>query len=78
MATLEGLELFTNLTHLSVSHNKIQDIEELSRIKNSNKLECLAVKGNFIDRHPDYKALLIQYYPMLKELDSFAINEAVK
>jgi len=42
------------------------------------KLECLAVKGNFIDRHPDYKSLLIQYFPGLKELDSMQVTEAVR
>lgn len=76
--TLEGIEMFTNLTHLSISHNKIQDIEELSRIKSVNKLECLAVKGNFIDRHPDYKSLIVQFYPKLKELDNLQINEAIR
>lgn len=30
--TLEGIELFKELTHLSVSHNKLQDIEELARL----------------------------------------------
>ncbi|MFS8160499.1 MAG: leucine-rich repeat domain-containing protein [Candidatus Roizmanbacteria bacterium] len=32
LSTLDGLESFKALTHLSISHNKIQDIEEISRI----------------------------------------------
>jgi Leucine-rich repeat (LRR) protein len=72
--TLEGIELFKGLTHLSISQNKIQDIEELSRIQEPIYLECLAVKGNYIDKNPDYKSLIIQFFPNLKELDSLQIN----
>lgn len=36
------------------------------------------MKGNFIDRHPDYKALLIHFFSNLKELDSMQVNEAVR
>ena len=78
LCTLEGIEAFTNLTHLSLSHNKLQDIEELARIQNPSQLDCLAVKGNYIDRHPDYKALLLRYFPRLKELDGMQVNESLK
>jgi hypothetical protein len=44
--SLQGIESFGNLTHISLSHNKLQNIQELYRIKNPLKLECLAVKGN--------------------------------
>jgi hypothetical protein len=36
------------------------------------------VKGNFMDRHPDYKALLLQYFPRLKELDGMQVTDAVR
>lgn len=78
LSTLEGIEAFTGLTHLSLSHNRLQDIEELARLSNSRALECLAVKGNFIDRHPDYKALLLRYFPRLKELDGMQITENLR
>lgn len=74
--SLEGIELFSNLTHLSISHNRLCDIEELSRV-NQSKLQCLAVKGNyFIDRHPDHKALIIKHFSNLKELDSLQLFTA--
>lgn len=76
--TLEGIEQFKNLSHLSISHNKLQDIEELSRLPEPLYLECLAVKGNFIDRHPDYKALIIQFFPNLKEIDTLQITPAIR
>jgi hypothetical protein len=56
----------------------LQDIEELARIQNPQMLECLAVKGNYIDKHPDYKALLLRYFPRLKELDGLQVNEGIK
>jgi len=71
LQSLKGIEHFNNLTHISISYNKLQHIEEFARVKNPHKVECLAVKGNLlIERHPDYRALLIEYFPSLKELDS--------
>jgi Leucine-rich repeat (LRR) protein len=75
---LEGVQVFKNLSHVSISHNKITDIEELSKIQSPEKLECLSIKGNFVDRHPDYKSLLIQHFPNLKELDSMKITSGIR
>ena len=37
----------------------------------------MAVKGNyFIDRHPDYKALIVKHFSNLKELDSLQLFTA--
>lgn len=66
------------MTHLSLSQNRLQDIEELARLKNPQLLECLAVKGNYIERHPDYKALLLRYFPRLKELDGLLVNDPLR
>ena len=71
LKSLKGIQFFKNLTHLSVANNKLESIEEFSKLQNPDKLECLAVKGNhLIERHPDYQSLLIKYFPNLKELDS--------
>ena len=56
----------------------MQDIEELARLKNPDDLECLAVKGNYIDRHPDYKCLLLRFFPRLKELDGMQVTEQIR
>ena len=42
------------------------------------ELECLAVKGNFLDRHPDYKSLILRYFPRLKELNGIQVTEALR
>lgn len=43
---------------------------------NANKLICLAVKGNFfLERHPDYRALIIRHFTNLRELDSQPIQQ---
>ena len=76
LRTLDGVQVFKNLSHISVSNNKLASIEEFGKISNPNKVECLAVKGNvMIERHPDYKALLIEYFPNLKELDSVGLAQ---
>ena len=36
------------------------------------------MKGNFIDRHPDYRALLLRYFPRLKELDGMQVTEGIR
>ena len=61
---------------MSISHNRLCNIEELSKV-NQEKLQCLAVKGNyFVDRHPDYRALIIRHFSNLKEIDSLQILAA--
>lgn len=84
---LDGIANFPNLTHLSLSHNRLANIDELAKIgsasaahgtaNNASKLLCLAIKGNyFLERHPDYKALVIRHFVNLRELDSVPLNQA--
>ena len=71
LVSLRGIEVFEKLTHLSVASNYIDSMEEFSHIKNPAQIECLSVKGNLaIERHPDYKCLLIENFKNMKELDS--------
>ena len=74
LATLDGIELFPNITHLSLSHNLLNNIEELSKV-NATNLQCLAIKGNyFVERHPDHRSLLITHFSKLRELDSVQVG----
>ena len=76
LKTLSGIEILKNLTHLSVSYNKLSDLDEFARVSNPSKLECLGVKGNLmIELHPDHRALLVDYFPNLKELDCANIQK---
>lgn len=50
----------------------------MSKIQCADKVECISVKGNFMDKHPDAKALIIQYFHNLKEIDSVKVTEGVK
>ena len=70
LASLDFIGQFEHLSHLSISHNRIFDIEELTKISVPRRLENLSVKGNFFDKHPDCKTLLLRYFPRLKELDN--------
>ena len=85
LVSLDGIENFPNLTHLSISYNKLCSVDELAKIgaksevhgsaNHASKLTCLAVKGNyFLERHPDYKALIIRHFTGLKELDSLPVG----
>jgi len=87
LTCLDGIANFPNLTHLSISQNKLWDINELAKIggpsaahgtaNNASKLLCLAIKGNFfLERHPDYKALVIRHFINLRELDSQPLHSS--
>ena len=78
LRSLEGLEYFDSLTHLSVSYNKIYDIEELSHIANQYSLINLSIAGNFFDKHPDVKNLILHYFPNLSELDNKPVNKTMR
>ena len=78
LRSLEGLEYFTWLTHLSISYNKIYDIEELSHVANQYALVNLSIKGNFFDKHPDIRNLVLHYFPNLTELDNQQVSRGMR
>ena len=63
LSSLDGLSFFENITHLSISFNDILNIEELQNVHFPEKILSLSVKGNFFEKHPNYKALIIRYFP---------------
>ena len=76
LTSLSGIEFFGNLTHLSLQFNKLASIDEFSKICNPKKIEFLAVQGNsMVERNPDYKSLLIEYFPNLRELDQVNLQQ---
>ena len=76
LQTLQGIQNFPFLTHLSVSYNQLQTVDELLKISDPSKLECLALAGNyFIEHHPDYKQKIIEHFVSLKELDGQQIGK---
>ena len=76
--TLEGIEQFANLTHLSISYNLIEDIYELNRIINPEILLHLNVKGNFFCKNPSFSEVILNLFLNLKTLDDLKINNSHK
>jgi len=72
--SLKGIEVFSNLEQLSLSFNQLMDVEELYWIKERKLLRHLSVNGNFLDRHPDYKRLLLDCFPNLMFLNGVEIT----
>ena len=72
--SLEGIEQFANLTHLSISYNLIEDIYELNRIINPEILLHLNVKGNFFCKNPSFSEVILNLFLNLKTLDDLKIN----
>ena len=78
IVSLEGIEQFANLTHLSISYNLIEDIYELNHIINPEILLHLNVKGNFFCKNPSFEEVIINLFVNLKTLDDLKINIAHK
>ena len=76
--SLEGIEEFANLTHLSISYNLIEDIYELNHIINPEILLHLNVKGNFFCKNPSYEEVILNLFINLKTLDDLKINNSHK
>ena len=76
--SLEGIEQFANLTHLSISYNLIEDIYELNHIINPEILLHLNVKGNFFCKNPSYEEVILNLFINLKTLDDLKINNSHK
>ena len=72
--SLEGIEQFANLTHLSISYNLIEDIYELNHIINPEILLHLNVKGNFFCKNPSFEEVILNLFVNLKTLDDLKIN----
>ena len=72
--SLEGIEQFANLTHLSISYNLIEDIYELNHIINPEILLHLNVKGNFFCKNPSFEEVILNLFINLKTLDDLKIN----
>jgi hypothetical protein len=73
--SLNGIQTFINLTHLSVSFNNLVNLEELDFIYNKNLITLLGVKGNIFMKNPLANQNIISKFPNLKDLDGSKIGE---
>lgn len=75
LKSLAGIEVFPFLTHLSVSFNDLETVEEFKKINNKFNLNSLSVKGNLFCKNPICNMILIQTFTNLKDLDGYKISE---
>lgn len=78
LSSLTGIDQFTHLTHLSLTHNSISSITELLKLKNSENLLVLSIKGNPCVLHPNAIGNVLTIFPKLMELDGEEMNDHVK
>jgi Leucine-rich repeat (LRR) protein len=75
IATLSGMEVFVNLTHLSICFNNLERLEELDKIRIPKLLVSLSVKGNMFCKNPVANIHIIERFKNLKDLDGYKISE---
>eukprot|EP01022_Parablepharisma_sp_SALTPOND_P019910 TRINITY_DN3489_c0_g1_i1.p1 TRINITY_DN3489_c0_g1~~TRINITY_DN3489_c0_g1_i1.p1 ORF type:complete len:766 (-),score=60.30 TRINITY_DN3489_c0_g1_i1:97-2298(-) len=76
--SLEGIQAFGKLEQLSLAFNHLLDVEALFLLASRYTLKHLSVRGNFLDRHPDYQRILINHFPGLLFLDGFEITPQLR
>jgi len=76
--SLDGINLFTKLQQISIAFNNLLEPEFLLMIDQKENIRQLSIKGNFLDRHPGYKSMLINYFPNLTLLDNLEISQNMR
>ncbi|KAL4494095.1 hypothetical protein ABPG72_016051 [Tetrahymena utriculariae] len=76
--TLDGIEQFTHLQHLSISNNNLKDISIIKLIRKLDNLESLNMSGNPVTKHPIYRQLILTTLPNLQQLDGKVVTKEDK
>ncbi|XP_061185401.1 acidic leucine-rich nuclear phosphoprotein 32 family member E-like isoform X2 [Saccostrea echinata] len=72
---LQNLQGCPNLTHLSLSGNKIKEIDTLEPLKNFSELKHLDLFNCEVTQLDDYREQVFELLPNLKFLDGFDRND---
>uniref|UniRef100_K1QRM9 Acidic leucine-rich nuclear phosphoprotein 32 family member A n=1 Tax=Magallana gigas TaxID=29159 RepID=K1QRM9_MAGGI len=72
---LQNLQGCPNLTHLSLSGNKIKEIDTLEPLKNFSELKHLDLFNCEVTQLDDYREQVFELLPNLKYLDGFDKND---
>jgi len=73
IVSLDGIQQFKNITHLSLSYNMIKDHEELNNVVNKEALVELNIKGNPFTANPNHLFLTMDKFPKLQRIDDLKI-----
>lgn len=74
LSSLDGIEQFQNLEHLSLSYNRIEELEEFYKVNNSYRLKEISIRGNPLERHPNHVYFLVDTFPSVVRVDDFVIE----
>ena len=67
---------FAALERLSLSHNLVDDLDELLCLSPLRRLRCLRLDGNPVCYHPAYRHRVLEALLGLVELDGVAVSAA--
>lgn len=66
--------MLTNLKEINLSYNKLESVNQISKIWNKDEITFLDVRFNPLTNDPNYRMKLIQYFPNLETLDNYILN----
>ena len=78
ISSLNGIEQFKSLTHLSIGYNKIEDYRELNKIHDKENLKYLMIQGNPLENHPNHKVLILEMFPNMEKLNNLTVDRNLR
>lgn len=74
ISILDGLDSLQTLMELYLGNNLINDIKEITKLKNLGRLIILDISGNNLSRDTNYRIYCIFHLRKLKVLDGISIE----
>lgn len=78
ISSLNGIEQFRSLTHLSIGYNQIEDYRELNKIHDKENLKYLMIQGNPLENHPNHKILILEMFPNLEKINNLTVDKNLR
>ena len=74
--SLDGIEQFQGLEQLSLSYNRIEQLQEFYKVNNRYKLKEISVRGNPIEHHPNHTYFIAETFPAVQRIDDLIIESS--
>ena len=74
LESLNGMEVFANLSYVSLSYNRLMSLSELLHIPCLKELRGISLQGNYLELQPNYRTLVMRMCQKLESIDNMNID----